>query len=589
MARTGAVKAGEAFVELFSDDSPLVRSMKGLGAKLQKTTGGIASIGNAAASAGARITVLGGGIAAALGFPLKLAANMENAEASFTTLLKSGDAAKKLLKELQDFAAETPFQFDELADAGKKLLAFGSEARNVQSELRRIGDIASAIGAPIGEIAEIYGKARVQGRLFAEDINQLTGRGIPVIQELAKQFGVSDQQVKKLVEDGQVGFENLEKAFISLTSAGGKFAGGMKRQSETLTGAFSTLKDNIIAAFRPFGEELLPAAKAAVQVATAGVRRFAEWARANKELVIPLATAAVSLVAMGAGLASMGKLIAGISTSIGFLGTVLTTLGTAIGAISAPVVAVVAGVAALGAGIAYVASQAGLLAPAFEFLRTSFGRIYETFMQTFGGIVNALKGGEFGLAAQIAWAGVKLATLQGTQQVLVGVEYLWSHAGAITAKFFGALGKLVYNAFAAIPKIALAALRGGAALAEVMQGILAGAFTNANMAAALEPMIARAQAELDSRLSQRVAQAGSRPRSPMQRQAPDMVPPSLQGRPIGPPMAMQAPPQSVGAPRPPAEPRPSGGGSGPEFGVLVALARRQVQLLGQIAAQGGLA
>ena len=77
--------------------------------------------------------------------------------------------------------------------------------------------------APVNEIAELYGKARVQGRLFAEDINQLTGRGIPIIQELAKQFGVSDSEVKKLVESGKVGFPNIERSFMDMTSQGGKF------------------------------------------------------------------------------------------------------------------------------------------------------------------------------------------------------------------------------------------------------------------------------------------------------------------------------------------------------------------------------
>lgn len=172
---------------------------------------------------------------------------------AFETMLGNADQAKELLKEIQQFTASTPFQEEEVTSAGKALLAFNIEADKVVPTLKRIGDISAGIGAPIGEIAEIYGKARVQGRLFAEDINQLTGRGIPIIQELAKQFNITDGEVKKLVEDGKVGFPQLEEAFVSLTSEGGKFAGLTEKLSTSTKGALSTLKDN----FKALGREAI--------------------------------------------------------------------------------------------------------------------------------------------------------------------------------------------------------------------------------------------------------------------------------------------------------------------------------------------
>lgn len=169
----------------------------------------------------------------------------ESAQVAFTTILGSGEKATKLMGELQQFAAETPFAFEELANATKSLIAFGIEGDKSVEVLRRLGDIASGVGAPLNDIAQIYGKARVQGRLFAEDINQLTGRGIPIIQELAKQFGVAESEVSKMVEEGKVGFENLETAIVSLTNKGGKFSGMMEAQSKTFSGLMSTFMDNI--------------------------------------------------------------------------------------------------------------------------------------------------------------------------------------------------------------------------------------------------------------------------------------------------------------------------------------------------------
>ncbi len=208
------------------------------------TTGGRVSRFNAFMQR-ARLPMLAaaGAGAVAVKRMLSLAASAEQAQVSFETLLGSADDAKRLLQDLGRFAAATPFQIEELRNASRSLAAFGVNAEEIVPTLRRLGDVSAGINQPIGEIAEIYGKARVQGRLFMEDINQLTGRGIPVIQELAKQFGVAESEVRELVSSGQVNFANLEQAFIDLTAEGAKFGGLMQAQSETLAGSFSTLKD----------------------------------------------------------------------------------------------------------------------------------------------------------------------------------------------------------------------------------------------------------------------------------------------------------------------------------------------------------
>ena len=161
-------------------------------------------------------------------------------------MLGDADKAGALLKDLSKFAAETPFEFPEIANAGKSLLAFGFTADTIKDNLRRLGDVASSLNIPLGDLTEIYGKARTQGRLFSEDINQLTGRGIPIIAELAKQFNVAESEVKNMVEKGKVGFPELQKAMEAMTNEGGKFAGGMANQSQTLNGLLSTAKDNLM-------------------------------------------------------------------------------------------------------------------------------------------------------------------------------------------------------------------------------------------------------------------------------------------------------------------------------------------------------
>lgn len=198
-----------------------------------------------------------GGLFALSGKAIGLAAGFEQTEVAFGTMLGSAEKAKDLMKQLFEFSASTPFQFEEISSAARSLLAFGVSAGDVQNTLRRLGDVAAGVNMPIGELSELYGKAKVQGRLFAEDINQLTGRGIPIIQQLAKVFGVTDGEVKKLIEDGKVGFPELEKAFQLMTDSGGQFSGMMEAQSHTLAGLWSTLKDNIDLTLASIGKTLV--------------------------------------------------------------------------------------------------------------------------------------------------------------------------------------------------------------------------------------------------------------------------------------------------------------------------------------------
>lgn len=221
--------------------------------KAKKTGEAIDKIAKKAALISA---ALGGtGIAA-----IKLAGNLEQTQLALEVLL--GDAAKatQIKNEWTQLASSTPFSSSDIDSAGKKLLAFNIEAEKVTDTLRRIGDISAATGSSISEIADIYGKAAVQGRLFAEDINQFQGRGIPVVQSLAKVLGVAETEVRDLVTQGKVGFPELEAAFRNMTDEGGQFSGMMDKLSQSTLGKFSTTMDNAKLALASFGEVMLDSA-----------------------------------------------------------------------------------------------------------------------------------------------------------------------------------------------------------------------------------------------------------------------------------------------------------------------------------------
>lgn len=209
------------------------------------------------------------GVAGAIGgagiASIKFAGELEQTQLALEVLLGDAQEATRIKDEWTALAAETPFNSADIDSAGKKLLAFGIGADTVTDSLRRIGDISAATGSSISDIADIYGKAKVQGRLFAEDINQFQGRGIPVVQSLAKVLGVAETNVKDLVAEGKVGFPELEKAFRDMTSEGGQFSGMMEKLSTSTMGQFSSLMDNAQLTLAEFGKMLLPLANNAME------------------------------------------------------------------------------------------------------------------------------------------------------------------------------------------------------------------------------------------------------------------------------------------------------------------------------------
>ena len=185
----------------------------------------------------------------------KVRGQFQQLEVAFTTMLRSAEKADALMQQLTKTAATTPFGLEDVAQGAKQLLAYGFEAEKVNETLIRLGDIAAGLSVPLNDLVYLYGTTMAQGRLYTQDLNQFTGRGIPMISELAKQFGVAESKVKELVESGKVGFPEVQKVIESLTDAGGKFGGLMEEQSKTISGQISNIEDSISVMFNELGQQ----------------------------------------------------------------------------------------------------------------------------------------------------------------------------------------------------------------------------------------------------------------------------------------------------------------------------------------------
>lgn len=180
---------------------------------------------------------------------------MQQLQVALSTILQDKDKANKLISDVVQFAAKTSFNLDDVATGAKQLLAYGSTAEEVVNELSMLGDVASGLQIPIGQLIYLYGTLRTQGRAMTVDIRQFAGRGIPIYEELAKVLGVSKDQVGEFVKEGKVGFAEVEQAFKNMTSEGGKFANLMENSAGTWPQRLSNIEDTLFQKMNDFGNK----------------------------------------------------------------------------------------------------------------------------------------------------------------------------------------------------------------------------------------------------------------------------------------------------------------------------------------------
>ena len=171
--------------------------------------------------------------------------NYEYFHASLKTMLNGNTLAANALEgQLINLAKTTPFELTEVQQATKQLLAYGFKAGDVVQTMRTLGDVSSGIGAPLGDIAYLYGTLKTSGRVTLMDLRQFSGRGIPIYETLAKRLKTTTDGINKMVHDGKLGFKDIEGAFKDMTKEGGQFFNLMEDQSKTVGGQLSNMADS---------------------------------------------------------------------------------------------------------------------------------------------------------------------------------------------------------------------------------------------------------------------------------------------------------------------------------------------------------
>lgn len=260
-------------------------SLEELEAAVKKGQGQIRSLADTAEKEGDRIDELTKriGRAAAGMFSIGMAqqfarqvvqtrGQIQQLEIAFRTLTKSQEKADELMNQLIDTAAKTPFDLMGIADSAKFLLGIRVPVEEVNDTLKMLGDIAAGVGAPLKDIAYLYGTTITKAHMDTMDLRQFTGRGIDLIGELSKQYGIATEQVQQYVAAGKVGAEDFKRAIRSIRET--TFNNLMEEQSKSLTGQIANLGDAVDMMMNEIGKKTQGIASGAISVAANLVENY---------------------------------------------------------------------------------------------------------------------------------------------------------------------------------------------------------------------------------------------------------------------------------------------------------------------------
>jgi tape measure domain-containing protein len=283
---------------------------------------------------------------------IKLGADLEQTRVSFQTMLGSADKGNKLLKDINEFANVTPFANSDLQDSAKVLLNFGVTGEKVIPTLKNIGDVSGGNKEKLRGLTLAFAQVSSAGKLQGQDLMQMINAGFNPLMEISRTTGESMASLKDKMAKGALSAQMVEQAFASATSEGGMFNGMMDKQSQTLSGKWSTLVGKFQDKIANFGEKMAPYLGKVVDFAIGVIdnvgkipkvfRDVWKWIKNNLDIVIPLGVAIGSLT-----IALTASAIAAKAQSV-WLGIVTTAQWALNVALNAnPIGLIVAGIAAL--------------------------------------------------------------------------------------------------------------------------------------------------------------------------------------------------------------------------------------------------
>jgi tape measure domain-containing protein len=241
------MKVGEVFVRMAMDYSQYDKDERTAKARVTTLGSSLSGILKNAFSFGLGMGFFAAvqrGFRSTIGSALDYNATMQQAAIGFETMLGSAQRAQAFVDQMADFAAKTPFEFQGLLDASKRMMALGFASHEVLPTLSAIGDAAAALGTGqegINTMITALGQMRTAGKINSRQMMQLSQAGVPAWDMLAKAIGRSTAETRELVEKGLVSADQGIAAFV--TGVNQRFPGMMGKMEDSWAGVTSTIRD----------------------------------------------------------------------------------------------------------------------------------------------------------------------------------------------------------------------------------------------------------------------------------------------------------------------------------------------------------
>lgn len=249
-------------VKIVSDSSSYNKGLDNSISKTEKFNNAVSSMSSklksgvaiGAKAAGAAIGAVASGLSAALVAGVKYNAEIEQYQTSFEVMTGSADKAAETMNKLVDLGAKTPFETSDLANATQLLINYGFTADDAIDKMTMLGDISQGSADKMQRIAMAYGQMSSAEKVHLEDVKQMIEAGFNPLQEISESTGESMASLYQRISDGTLSVDEITASMERSTAAGGKYFQSMQKQSQTLSGQLSTLKDNASQALGAFAQ-----------------------------------------------------------------------------------------------------------------------------------------------------------------------------------------------------------------------------------------------------------------------------------------------------------------------------------------------
>jgi len=398
MPSTQGIRAGRAFVELFADDSKLVRGLRRAEKRLK-------AFGDRIRNLGLKIAGLGAAMLAPMLGAAKAFGSMGD---QIAKMAKRTGFGVEALSELTFVASQT----------GTSLEAMETGFRRMQ---RSIYDAGRGLSTQTDALADLGLEYKDLAGLAPEDQFKLLAEAISRIEDPTRKaalaqalFGRAGTQLLPMMASGAKGIEILQaearRLGLTMSSEDAKAA-------EDFTDALDALWKVVKMGVFNVGAALAPVLQQIAETFTSVAMKVSAWVKANQELIVTALKVIAIVIAVGIALAALGTVISGLGTMLGVLITVITTvaavlkiLGAVIAFLVSPIGMVIAAMAALGAYLVYTTGAGG---KALAWLGKKFGVLKDDALTAYQGIADALAAGDIGLAVKILWLTIKMEWTRG--------------------------------------------------------------------------------------------------------------------------------------------------------------------------------